>query len=492
MSDSEVVDQKPYTVDFIDLDDNNTNLVHLQEAKIEDLNIKTIISELRQKQYRLVDNNFNIANPGQHRFIVTVKHTYTVIDADNASEAIPKDELRRTGTQTVHYQGAGLRTPIDSKTTIEFNRSFVFDQTTGNIVKDNGWTKPSFRIIGTPDVLGYVADKSYVGGERANVNNPNRDYVVTYHLNEHPSSGKVSAVVKFVDLDAENRVLFTSKELIGDPYTAINYSTKDILDYLQIKGYELIDNGFDPNGQVEFFNNTDQQQIYFVSLGHQKIEVNSSNPVPEIDPATYEKECTSVVHYVGAGEITPKDQVQVVKITRTVTIDGVTKEILAKSEWQPAKERFSEIITPAIAGFNADKYSVKSHPVGFDDLEETVTYQANGRIIPVDEHGRVIPTVPHPQFETDPGNATKIFANELAPEIPGFMASQRAVTPPSPEQSVKVRYKLINKEEAVASIQGDLKKLADLSEKVKNLVKSNKQEKKEKAHILIPKLHEDE
>lgn len=434
-----------YIVNFVDLDNDNASLTYLEKNKLEEINVAPIIHQLQQKGYRLIEDDFDEQNQSKHYFVITFRHTYQIIDIDHPNSAVSKDELQKKGIQTVHYQGAGSKTPVDSVTTVEFNRSLVFDVVENKIVKDNGWTKANFRIIGTPDVLGYMADKNYVGGDEVSVDDPNRSYTVTYDVVRQPSLQKI---VNFVDVDENNKVLLTSGDLCGDPYTQIDYSTKEIIKFLQSIGYELIDNGFDPDDQMAFFNNNpDHTQTYFVSLGHKKIEVSGSNPVHGFEPSNYERNCVSVIHYIGAGKETPKDSTQVVRINRTLTIDAVTKEIYRKGEWQPAKDKFEDVITPVIKNFHASQYSVKGKLVSTDNFENIVIYEKNGRIIPVDENGDEILNVPRFYFETDPGDATKVLANESVPEIDGYVPCQHSVTPVNPSQSINVFYKIKSKKE---------------------------------------------
>lgn len=437
----ETGNNQPFTVNFIDLDNDNASLAHLEEFKLDDLNVERIISTLQQKGYRLVNNDFDANATSESNFVVTFKHTYQTIDADHPNDDFPASELRKKGTQTVHYQGAGTRTPIDNVSTIEFNRSLIFDLVEKKVIKDNGWTEPSFRIIGTPDIPGYVPSKSYVGGDQANVNEPNRDYVVTYKVNEHPSQKEQSAVVEFVDVDAKNKEISTSGSLTGDPYTKIDYSPIGVINYLRHQGYKLIDNGFSPNGEVQFFDNSDDhKQVYIVSMGHMEAEVNSANPLTGIDSSAYERDRIATVHYIGAGDHTPDDNSQIIKMTRTLTVDAVTKEIREKTQWKPSKQKFEEVVTPIIENFHANKRFVRGRLVSSDNLEETVIYKANGRIIPVDENGNEIPDAPQPQYQTDPKDATRVLANEPVPEIAGYIAKYENVSPKDPSEDTHVVY----------------------------------------------------
>lgn len=437
----ETGNNQPFTVNFIDLDNDNASLAHLEELNVDDLNVDRIIETLQQKGYRLVNNDFDANATSEHNFLITFKHTYQTIDADHPNDDFPASELRKTGIQTVHYQGAGARTPIDNQSKVEINRSLVFDLVEKKIIKDNGWTKPSFRMIGTPDIPGYVPSESYVGGDQATIDQPDRKYVVTYHVNDLPSQTTQKAIVEFVDVDAQNKEISTSGTLTGAPYTKINYSPIGVINYLKHQGYELIDNGFSPNGEVQFFDNSDEyKQIYIVTMGHKKAYVNAENPLTGVESSSYEHDRIATVHYVGAGLNTPDDNSQIIKMNRTLTVDCVTKEILDKTDWQPSKQKFEQVTTPILENFHANKRFVPGRLVTSDHLEETVTYTANGRIIPVDENGNELVNAPHPQYQTDPQDATRVLAKETVPEIPGYISKFEHVTPLEPSQDTYVVY----------------------------------------------------
>lgn len=434
--------KQPFTVNFIDLDNDNASLAHLEEAKLDDLEVDPIIQTLQQKGYQLVNNGFDPnADEDEYDFIVKFRHTYQIIDADHPTNEFPVEVLRKVGTQTVHYKGAGTRTPIDNKTQVVLNRSLIYDRVEKQIVKDNGWDKKSFLVIGTPDVAGYVPSDSYIGGETVTHDDADRHYDITYEINRNPSQEQQEALIKFLDVDDENKEIAASGGISGDPYTKINYSPIGTINYLKNQGYQLISNGFSPNGEVQFFDNSDKtRQTYIISMGHAHTEVNVDNPLNGIDPSEYERDRIATVHYVGAGESTPQDNSQIIKMDRTVTVDSVTKEILHRTEWRPSKDDFEAVTTPILKGYHADKGLVRAKSVSTDRLDEIITYVANGRIIPIDEDGNEIVDAPHPRYQTDPKDATKVLDNEAVPEIAGYTARMESINPEDASSDTKVVY----------------------------------------------------
>ena len=431
-----------FTVNFIDLDYGNASVAHLEELRLEDLNVDQIIQTLQQKGYRLISNGFDPSiEEGEHDFVVTFRHSYQTIDVDHPTNEFPVDALRKVGTQTVHYQGAGTRTPIDNQSQIIINRSLIYDQVEKKVVKDNGWEEKSYQVIGTPDVAGYVPSEAYVGGETVTKDAPNREYTVNYEVNHEPSQNEQEAIVQFLDVDDHNQEVATSGALNGAPYTKIDYVPTGTINFLGNQGYKLLDNGFNANGEVQFFDNSDKTtQTYIVSMGHSHVDVNDGHPFNGIDSSEYQQDIIATVHYVGAGDLTPNDNSQIIKKNRTVTVDSVTKEILHETDWEVSKKKFDEVTTPILKGFHADKRLVRSKIATTDNLAELVTYVANGRIIPIDEDGNEIPDAPHPTYQTDPKDATQVLPNRPVPDITGYSPRVETIDPEDPSTDTKVVY----------------------------------------------------
>ena len=98
-----------------------------------------------------------------------------------------------TGTQTVRYQDAGNLTPKDNVSMVRFEDSVTYDKVTGKVIKDSGWTSPqTYKIVVSPTVKGYTADKAKVGGETVAVDKNgkgdiDRNYLVVYTKNATPT-----------------------------------------------------------------------------------------------------------------------------------------------------------------------------------------------------------------------------------------------------------------------------------------------------------------
>lgn len=98
------------------------------------------------------------------------------------------DQVKRTGIQTIHYVGAGDKTPADDKQTFIFTREITFDNVTGKIISKTPWNVQSytFGTVNTPVIPGYHADKAVAGGETVTPDDLNKVITVTYAPDVNP------------------------------------------------------------------------------------------------------------------------------------------------------------------------------------------------------------------------------------------------------------------------------------------------------------------
>ena len=101
-----------------------------------------------------------------------------------------KDSLTKTGTQTIHYIGAGDKTPADNTQTYTFIKSMVIDKVTGKVLDTGSWNIDShtFGTVDTPVIPGYHADKAVAGGETVTPDDLNKVITVTYAPDGNPGN----------------------------------------------------------------------------------------------------------------------------------------------------------------------------------------------------------------------------------------------------------------------------------------------------------------
>ncbi|WP_308141448.1 mucin-binding protein [Limosilactobacillus reuteri] len=295
-----------------------------------------------------------------------------------------------------------------------------------------------------PNVPGYTPSVPTV-----TPTDPGKDTPVPYN----PIVNDQTAVVNYVDQDNNNAQIATSGNLTGKPGSVINYSTADQIKQLEDRGYVLVSDGF-PAGAV-FDNDDNTTQTYTVVLKHGTTTFKPDKPGTPGEPINpnypdgpkvtnedvdYLKNVKFTVHYVGAGNDNPADNVQNAQWTRSITVDNLTGKIISSTEWVSNKGSYDGVKTPVINGYHADRAQVDGPSVTMEDQEATVTYVPNGKIIPVDPNGNPIPDVPTPQYPTDPTDPTKITPDEPVPTIPGYKPEVPTVTPTDPGVDTPVKY----------------------------------------------------
>ena len=117
------------------------------------------------------------------------------VDPDNPDgpkypDGTDEYQVKRTGTQTIHYVGASDKTPADNKQTFVFTREITFDDVTGKIISVTPWNVQShtFGNVDTPVIPGYHADKAVAGGATVTPDDLNRVITVTYAPDGNPGN----------------------------------------------------------------------------------------------------------------------------------------------------------------------------------------------------------------------------------------------------------------------------------------------------------------
>ena len=382
------------------------------------------------------------------------------------SQDVPKDENGKAQNGqniVVKYSPVGKIIPVDK------DRHEIPDASTPKYKNDhNDPTKTTTTDV--PEIPGYHAEVPNVTPDK-----PGEDTKVVYVKN--------TQTINLVYVDTTTGQTLTTQVNVaqGDSGSAIPTSVTDTLNattqsYLD-KGYvidtakakETVPGEFDYSGQ-----NTDgsdaKPQVVTVYLKHGTEIITSTDhkvpgdPINEKDPngAKYPKDADksnltisskNIVHYEGAGNDTPKDVVRTddSTLTRTVTIDKVTGEVLETSKWTGKKE-YDDVDTRVVNGYYADTKAAGASKVTTDDVsrakdgvitnETTVTYHPMGKIIPVDKNGNPIPGSKTPIFNNDPNDPTKATTTD-SPIIPGYHLDnpdESSITPDDPGKDRKVVY----------------------------------------------------
>ena len=396
----------------------------------------------------------------------------------NYPDGVSKDDLTSTVKRTINYvdeDGNKVNGSPDGTSsyeqTAEFTRTAIVDKVTGKILgydtnndgkvdtesADRAWQPTSKTLEAVKS-----ADPSSVGYDNVDISNVSSLVVtpgqgdttvtVTY------SNNQVSGTIKYID-DTTGVELDSDNLKAGKIGSIIDYKTEDKIKSYEDQGYELVSNDFTDGSQV--YKKTGNDFVVHLKHKTQTITPNDPNPVTpgepinpndpnspvygeETDRKNLVKNASQTIHYVGAGDDTPADNVVTQKdaFTRTVTIDKVTGKVLSYTDWKGEKT-FNTVDTPVVNGYHADKKVAGGLTATVDnpDVEETVTYSPNGKIVPVDPNNTPIPGADTPTYPTDPDDPTKVVPNEPIPEVPGWNpVDPSPVTPEDPGKDTPVVY----------------------------------------------------
>ncbi|MQB73673.1 mucus-binding protein, partial [Lactobacillus reuteri] len=413
-----------------------------------------------------------------------------------------KNDLEATGTQTIHYEGAGDKTPANNTQHFTFTKSATVDKVTGKIVSETGWNVAghTFGNVDTPVVAGYHADKKVAGGATITPDDLNKTIVVTYAPNGHiipvDPDGKplpnvpqpqyqnnpndptevtpnepVPEILGYTpnvstvtpkDPGKDTQVIYTQQgsvtvtvhdvtDNLDLPYgktsgeenvgTTFTYDKNKVIQELENKGYKILN----PDVVIPTTISKGAQNIV-IKVKHELVPVTPGNQGQQwpdgIAKNDLEATGTQTIHYEGAGDKTPANNTQHFTFTKSATVDKVTGKIVSETGWNVAGHTFGNVDTPVVAGYHADKKVAGGATITPDDLNKTivVTYAPNGHIIPVDPDGKPLPNVPQPQYQNNPNDPTEVTPNEPVPEIPGYTPNVSTVTPENPGENTPVVY----------------------------------------------------
>lgn len=331
-------------IEFIDLDNGEAKLDKVegkgkQNAPI-DYDPSDKIEEFTNEGYELASNDLDINgvkptyDDDGHIYYIGFHHGTTVVDADHAAYGYSSDQLAMKVTQTVHYEGALTRTPIDSKLEMDVHKRLVVDRVNGEIIKDSHWQGKfsNFKLIATPIVPGFVADQAVVGGKAINVFHPNETYTVKYELNKKPVADQ-TVKIEYVDILDDNKVIATD-EVKGKANMPISYDAEAKIAALGEQGFDLVDNSFNGDGNVQFFGDSEQVPVFVITMKHNYALVNEKHPLDGVDKKEYSKEISFIVNFTGAGDKIPKPKKQTAVLTRSLFVMPKNKNIVGASEWK--------------------------------------------------------------------------------------------------------------------------------------------------------------
>lgn len=326
-------------------------------------------------------------------FVLKMKHKVIKLTPENAGGKIDPKELKFVTTLTVHYRGAGDLTPKDSVEKATWTRNKTYDLVNREIVAgkyDTEWTSDpqAYMSVVSPDIDGYHPDE---------VETP---------------------VLPVRKKNIEKTVTYLAAGVQAQPKKEPEEQPK-------------------PKLSIRFVSKSEEKAKKKAKAKEkQALAQEAKERQNQADASDYEKEAALIVNFTGAGEKTPEKVVQKIKWTRSLKITEEGE--LVNTPWSQAKEYYDDVKVPVINGYHANVKEIKGPLVKQDDLKKTVSYEANGYFIPVDQAGKVIGD--KKQFITDPDDASKVLMQEELPVVAGYQAPTKLMNPYNPGKDQRVFY----------------------------------------------------
>lgn len=433
-----------------------TNSIDPTKVVLPELDLKNIV--LKQiKEVEIADPSRNYEIP------YLLVHKYVAVDEKHPQEVISPSYYRRIVTARVHYQGAGDQTPPDAEQTVRWTRTITYDEVSKEIIENGMYTtdwvadKDIFEATPTPVIKGFAANIGLIGEHP--VTETDLMATITY-----------TPLGKMIPVDEHGNEIKNAMHptYVNDPYDPVRVLFTE--EVPEVPGYAPVKNTISVNDPF-----TDIKVAY--TLKPRYIPVNSEHPYRPIKPTLYSVPVKEIIKYQGAGDQTPITRIQGANWTRTLTVDENTGELVDAGKyttgWLIDKKQYIAVKTPVIDGYHADKNIIDEEKVKKADLNFTVTYKANGRIVPVDAKGNVLNGVEQPPYVTDPSDATKVIKTQGVPRIMNYIPDRATITVKDASENTLVKYYTFDE---MSELKVEYKKIEQ--EKSKDIKPKKKAEEK--------------
>lgn len=345
-----------------------------QEANIKENQdkLKAIQESYKSKGYLLGEiENGNLPVPTDEKGYNVTLHL------SHGSHKAVIDGKSKTVTQTIHYQGAGNETPEDNIQTLTFTSKITqtIDSVTQAVLSEESpvWSEAQMTTkVTTPQIKDYEADQAAVEGSTFTHDSNDKKVTVTYKSTLAPLTYTI--VDDTTGTTLEETVDFTMGTVGEEVNTSDNQEKlKQLIKSYTDKGYLL---GTSENADLPTPKDNTGYTItlHFTHDTHDKV----------VDGET--KNVTQTIHYQGAGNETPEDNIQVLTFTSkiTQTIDNVTDRVLAEAKPVWPEEQFTRAVdSPILKDYAADKESVPSMNYNYDSEDVVLEVNYSSTIAPI-------------------------------------------------------------------------------------------------------------
>ena len=293
------------------------------------------------------DQKVNDSNP------IIIHLTHAKNPVNNVADAI----------RTIHYVGAGTKTPADKQQKVGFKG------TQDSVTQDYSDLQPNgqWDQIVSPDITGYTPDIKVVQSE---IPKPNEKKTVTVTYTANNEKAKLRVIDDHTGLELAGY----SEEANGKFDTAISFdkNPNDVAKKLENKGYKVVSNSWQDGSKYQ-----DGKNEFVIHVDHTTSAQTESHAQ------------TRTIHYVdGKGNKMGDDVVQKANFTRTGTKDNVTGQIDWK-DWT-TNDNYPKVSSPVHEGYTPDIKVVQSEtPDPNENKTVTVTYTTNdekAKLRVIDDH----------------------------------------------------------------------------------------------------------
>ena len=310
---------------------------------------------------------------------IGLKHkTHVVHPGDPDAENY---ELTHDATRTINLKGLDKvkNAPKGDVQKAEVTRTATVDNVTKKVLSYSPWSKASWASYQAPKVDHYTADPAAVAG--MTVDETTKDAVVDINYKENVGSW----TGQFIDTDDNNKP-------VGNPVTISGDEGSTGTPAMTIPdGYELVPGQSIPTS-VTF---TNAPQVAKIGLKHKTHVVHPGDP----DAGNYEltHDATRTINLKGLDKVknAPKGDVQKAEVTRTATVDNVTKKVLSYSPW--SKASWASYQAPKVDHYKANPASVAEAAVNENtkDTAVDINYKENvgswtGQFIDTDDNNKPV------------------------------------------------------------------------------------------------------
>lgn len=248
--------------------------------------------------------------------------------------------------------------------------------------------------------------------------------------------------VLYMDQDQNNAELASVSQSISGEYgQTINYSSKQVLQDLSKRGFDLVWDGFTSQAGTTFSQENDGQ-TYVVTVKHALKTTFDADKVPGKPELLRGASQTIVYQFTDGKRPTTRNVTnQQVTFKRPAYLDRITHELVKIGKWT-GEVKFDVIKTPVVPGYHANLRQAGGQTLTADQptLTTTVTYTPNGRLIPVDQDDRPLPESQPFPYPTDPEDPTQVIKNLAVPAIEDYLPVETTVKINNPTNDTKVHY----------------------------------------------------